>query len=91
VATSLLRIILTGLIERAGLGGVNRMLGAGFGFARGLILLVALTLVGGLTDLPQKPAWRDALLARPLEEGALMLRPWLPPILADNIRYPDNG
>lgn len=87
----LLRVVLTGLLDSVGLGGVNRLLGAGFGFARGSLVLLVLTLIAGLTDLPREPAWRNALLAPPLESGALALRPWLPPILADSLHYPGNG
>jgi membrane protein required for colicin V production len=91
LATCLLRVVLTGLLDSAGLGGVNRFFGAAFGLARGVMVVLVLTLIGGLSDLPQRPAWRDALFAHPLEAGALHLRPWLPPALSDNLRYPDNG
>ncbi|TDR73016.1 CvpA family protein [Paludibacterium purpuratum] len=87
----LLRVVLTGLLDSAGLGGVNRLLGAGFGLARGALVLAVLTLIAGLTDLPREPVWRNALLAPPLEAGALVLKPWLPPILAGSLHYPDKG
>lgn len=88
LATALLRVTLTGLMDSIGLGGVNRLLGGVFGLARGLVLVTALVLVGGMSDLPQAPMWRNALLAPPLEDAALSLRPWLPPMLAQNVRYP---
>ncbi|MBV8046104.1 MAG: CvpA family protein [Paludibacterium sp.] len=91
LASCLLRAVLTGLLDSAGLGGVNRILGAGFGLARGALVLVVLTLIAGLTDLPREPVWRNALLAPPLEAGALALRPWLPPILAGSLNYPNRG
>lgn len=91
LGTCLLRVLLTGLLDSAGLGGVNRFFGAGFGLARGVVLVTVMTLIGGLSDLPRQPAWRDALFAPPLEAGALALCPWLPPMLARNIHYPQNG
>jgi membrane protein required for colicin V production len=91
LATGLLRVVLTGLLDSAGLGAVNRFFGAAFGLARGVIIVTILALIGGLSDLPRQPAWRDALFAPPLESGALALRPWLPPMLANNIRYPVPG
>lgn len=91
LVTCLLRVVLTGLLDSAGLGGVNRFFGAGFGLARGVLVVTVLTLIGGLTDLPAQPAWRNALFAHPLELGAMQLRPWLPPILMEQLRYPDNG
>jgi membrane protein required for colicin V production len=61
----------------------------------GLRLVAAFVLVFFIvwlaSCLPRQPAWRDALFARPLEAVALQLRPWLPPTLADNLRYPENG
>lgn len=86
----LLRVVLTGVLDSAGLGGVNRLLGAGFGLARAALVLTVLVLIAGLTDLPREPAWRNALLAPPLESAALALRPWLPPILSGSLHYPDR-
>lgn len=85
--SALLRVTLTRLLDSAGLGGVNRFFGTVFGLARGMVLVTILVLIGGLSDLPSQPAWRNALLAYPLESVALSLRSWLPPMLADSIRF----
>ncbi|TCW30707.1 membrane protein required for colicin V production [Gulbenkiania mobilis] len=87
LATALLRIAATTVVHTAGLGGLNRMLGAVFGLARGLVLVTILVLVGGLSELPREPMWRNAVFAPPFETAALALRPWLPAMLADNIHY----
>ncbi len=87
LATALLRITLTSLLDSTGLGGVNRFLGAVFGLARGLVLVTALVLIGGLSDLPRQPMWRNAVLAAPFETLALSLRPWLPAMMADHLNY----
>lgn len=81
------RITLTGLLHSVGLGGINRFLGAMFGLARGMVVVFILVLLGGLSDLPLSPMWRNALLAPPLESAVLSLRPWLPPLLAENVRF----
>ena len=86
LATALLRVTLTGMLDSVGLGGVNRLFGAVFGLARGLVLVTALVLVGG-GDLPRQPMWRNAVLSAPFESVALSLRPWLPAMLADNLHY----
>ncbi|AVG17472.1 MULTISPECIES: CvpA family protein [Chromobacteriaceae] len=91
LATALLRVTLTGLVDSIGLGAVNRLLGGMFGLARGLVLVTALVLLGGLSNLPQKPMWRNAVLAAPFESLALSLRPWLPPTMADNLHYDSPG
>lgn len=87
LATALLRVLLTSALDSSGLGGINRMLGAVFGFARGMLLVTVLVLLAGLSDLPKQAVWRNALLSHPLESVALGLRPWLPALLAENIRY----
>ncbi|OQS34031.1 CvpA family protein [Chromobacterium haemolyticum] len=87
LATALLRVTLTGMLDSVGLGGVNRLFGAVFGLARGLVLVTALVLVSGLSDLPRQPMWRNAVLSAPFESVALSLRPWLPAMLADNLHY----
>ncbi|UTH73248.1 CvpA family protein [Chromobacterium sp. IIBBL 290-4] len=91
LGSALLRVLLTGLVDSVGLGLFNRMLGGVFGLARGLVLVTALVLIGGLSSLPQKPMWRNAVLAAPFEHMALSLRPWLPPTLANNLHYDPPG
>ncbi|AAQ60187.1 CvpA family protein [Chromobacterium violaceum] len=91
LATALLRVTLTGLVDSIGLGAINRLLGGVFGLARGMVLVTALVLLGGLSSLPQKPMWRNAVLAAPFESLALSLRPWLPPTMADNLHYDSPG
>jgi membrane protein required for colicin V production len=65
----------------------DRVLGALFGAARGVLMVTALVLLAGLTTLPQQPAWRTALLRSPAEGLALQVRPWLPQDVSQRIRY----
>ncbi|AXK40038.1 CvpA family protein [Crenobacter cavernae] len=88
LATALMRVALTGLMDSIGLGSVNRLLGGVFGAARGLVLVTVMVLVGGMSDLPKQAMWKNAVLAPPLQSAALSLRPWLPQVLAQNVRYP---
>ena len=75
------------LLRKSGLSAPDRALGALFGLARGLVILVVLTLLGGLTTLPREPAWRDAMLSPPLEALALAARDYLPQAVASRIGY----
>jgi len=75
---SLITIWMVHLVKVAGLKASDRMLGAFFGLVRGMIVLVILVLVGGMTSVPREAFWRDALLARPLEAVALWVKPWFP-------------
>jgi membrane protein required for colicin V production len=88
LGSALLRVLLTGVMNSVGLGGLNRGMGAIFGAARGLVLVVVLVLLGGLSNLPSQPMWQNALFAPPLQTAALSLKPWLPALLANNVRYP---
>jgi membrane protein required for colicin V production len=87
VVFALVRMALQGLLAAVGLGVTDRILGSVFGGARAAALLVALVLAGGLTNLPQKPWWREAASAPPLETAALAAKPYLPPQVAKRIRY----
>lgn len=87
VVFAVVRMALQGLLAAVGLGVTDRILGSAFGAARAVALIVALVLAGGLTNLPQKPWWREAASAPPLETAALAAKPYLPPQVAKRIRY----
>ena len=84
---SLIGLVASQLIDRAGLTWADRILGMGFGFGRGALVIAALVLVAGLTPLPQDPWWRQSLLLPHFQETALWLRSLLPPELAQNFHY----
>jgi membrane protein required for colicin V production len=66
------------LAKFAGLSGMDRKFGSIFGMLRGMLVVIALVWVGGLTDLPQLPFWRNALSSKPLQEAALYAKDYLP-------------
>lgn len=80
-------LALGALIRKGGMTGVDRLLGALFGFVRGALILVALVLLAGLTPLPRERVWRNAVLSQPLESAAILVRTYLPGPLASRIRY----
>ncbi len=82
---------LASVIRKAGLGFVDRFLGAVFGVARGAVLVMAFVLVAGLTTLPRLDWWQNAALAPPLAAAALSLKPWLPPEWAQRLDYSREG
>ena len=87
LAMGLLALAVSGLMKKAGLGLEDRLLGGFFGFARGVLIVMVLVLLAGLTGLPRQPAWTDAMFSAPLEALAGAARPWLPQILAGNVSY----
>lgn len=84
---SLVRFLAKRLFQAAGLGALDRILGAVFGLARAALVLICMVILGGLTALPKKEWWRDAVTAPPLETAVMALKPYLPEIAARNIHY----
>lgn len=87
IVMSMVTMLASALIKTVGLGSVDRLLGALFGFARGLLVILLLVLTAGLTSLPQEPFWQKALLSKPLETGVIMIMPWLPRGLSRRVNY----
>lgn len=81
------RFVLSGLLRAVGLGFADRFLGALFGIMRGVVVVLVVVLVGGMTALPRQPWWRQASLSPPLETAVLAITPWLPRTVAQRIRY----
>lgn len=84
---SLIAIALSQMVKSAGLSVEDRVLGAVFGLARGVTVVVFLVLVAGATSLPSQPVWREAVLRPLLERVALGIRDWLPPGIGQHIKY----
>ena len=80
-------MLLSRLLKAAGLGGLDRTLGGLFGLARGVVILLALAVAAGLMMAPRHPLWKESVGAGMLTRTVLQLKPWLPPRLADRLRY----
>ncbi|MFP6561034.1 CvpA family protein [Paraburkholderia sp. B3] len=74
------------IVQVSGLSGVDRSLGLMFGLVRGVVLVLILVVLGGLTELPQQDFWRNALLRPYVEQGVHELKPLLPDALAGYVR-----
>lgn len=91
VLGALVAFLLSKLVHAVGLGFVDRFLGAVFGLARGVLVVLILVLVAGLTTLPRHEWWQNATLGPPLTAAALSLRQWLPPAWAERLDYSATG
>ena len=80
-------LVMTSAVRAAGLAPADRALGVVFGIVRGLIIVLVVVVLSGLTPLPREPFWRDALLSGPFETVAMALRPYLPEGLATRMKY----
>jgi membrane protein required for colicin V production len=87
VLTTLAGLLLSKILKAAGLEGLDRALGGVFGVLRAALILLALALLAGLTGLPRDPQWQQSVSGPVLGRAALALKPWLPPALADRLRY----
>jgi len=85
--SAILRITVSQFVKAVGLGPLDRVIGAVFGFARGGLIVIALVVVAGMTALPHQPIWRNAMFSPPLEALAGNLKPWLPDALAKQMKY----
>ncbi len=77
----LLTFLIGKLVEKTGLSGTDRLLGGVFGGIRGLVLVIALMLVAGLTPVPQDPWWKSSRSIQSL----LPLAEWSAQFLPDYI------
>ena len=75
---SLVAFMLKKLISAAGLRPADRLMGAAFGLARGVILLLAITVVVGLTHLHTADLWRDAVGPQVATVALHTIKPVLP-------------
>ncbi|MBK7541087.1 MAG: CvpA family protein [Candidatus Competibacteraceae bacterium] len=83
----LLGILASYLVDYTGLNGTDRLLGMLFGFGRGAAVIVLLVLAAGVTPLPRDAWWQQAHLLGHFQNSALWLRGFLPPEIAQYVRF----
>ena len=84
---ALLRLAIRGLLKALGLSPTDRLLGMIFGVARGLVIVLALVVVGSMTMAAQQKWWVEAYFSAPLETAVMAGKPWLPEEIAKRIRF----
>jgi membrane protein required for colicin V production len=77
-------------LHSTGLGPTDRMLGLLFGAARGVVIVVALTLLGRFTTMPQDPAWMASRLLPHFDRLAQQSTLLLPQGIRDRIQALSN-
>ncbi|MEI8158586.1 MAG: CvpA family protein [Burkholderiales bacterium] len=77
-AGGLLAFLISKLVAAVGLRPVDRVLGAAFGLVRGVILLLAFSVVFGMTPLVKGPLWRESVGAGIATVALQGLKPVLP-------------
>jgi membrane protein required for colicin V production len=67
------------LLRATPLSGIDRLLGAVFGLARGVVLLLVVAMVVSLTPFGRSPQWRASVGALWLHDAVRAVTPMLPP------------
>lgn len=70
------------LVATVGLRPIDRVLGGVFGLLRGGLILLAISVVVGLTPFRSEPAWRASVVAGVLDHSVYAIKPMLPQELA---------
>lgn len=87
VFAALVALAISKLVRAIGLGPVDRGVGAIFGLLRGMLAVLILVLLCGLTSAPRHPVWREAMLTPPLEAIVVSVKPMLPADLSRRINF----
>jgi len=87
IVWGMLAWLLSRLIKAVGLGWLDRSLGGLFGALRGVLVILVMVWLAGLTSIPEQPFWRGAQTSRTAEDVALLAKAWLPDNIAQRIRY----
>lgn len=87
IVAALVSLVISKLVRSVGLGPIDRSVGAIFGLLRGILAVLILVLLCGLTSVPRHPVWREAMLSPPLEAIAISVAPMLPQELSRRISY----
>ncbi len=78
VLTAVSGWVLQKLVAAVGLGILDRLLGAIFGSLRGVIFLLVITVIAGMTPVQDTATWRQSESARALTQLLHFLKPVLP-------------
>ncbi|MDD2686505.1 MAG: CvpA family protein [Gallionella sp.] len=75
------------LVKAVGLGWLDGFLGSIFGLLRGVLVVLVLVWLAGLTTMPEQAYWRNAYSSKVIEDFALLGKVWLPESLSQRIHY----
>lgn len=78
IAGAIVGFLMRKLVAGSGLSGTDRLLGAVFGLARGLVLVILVVLLLGFTPFPRDPWWHGSLLLPNFQQAAQQVSAHLP-------------
>ena len=84
---ALLMMAVDAVIKASGLSVADRGLGGLFGLGRGIVIVLAVVLVCGMTAIPQQAFWKEALFSPLAETAARTVKPFLPGDVARHVQF----
>jgi membrane protein required for colicin V production len=87
IVGSLIGLLLGESIKKHDLTFIDHLGGMIFGLVHGMLIVVVLVLLAGLTTLPDDLWWKESKLLPPFQIGAIWLRDHIPSGLADYVHY----
>ena len=75
------------LIKQTGLTGTDRLAGLIFGIARGVIIIILLVMLAGLTPVPESSWWQKSQLIPHFQILAVWLKTHIPEGIADYLNF----
>lgn len=84
---SLLTMAVDSVVTASGLKVIDRGLGGLFGLGRGVVIVLAVALLCGMTAIPQQPFWRGALLSPLVESAARTIQQFLPGDFIQQVKF----
>lgn len=87
LAAGMLSKVLSIMVKTTGLTVADRGLGGLLGLARGMVIVLTLVLLSGMTAVPQQAFWKNAMFSPLAETAARTVMPFLPVSVSGRIRF----
>jgi len=87
IVGSLIRMLLGEAIKKSELTFTDRFGGMIFGVLHGMVVVVVLVMLAGLTALPDDLWWKESKLLPPFQVSAIWLRDHIPSGLAEYVHF----
>jgi membrane protein required for colicin V production len=86
ILSKIISNLLNRVSSKIGLSFFDRLLGSIFGFIRGGLIVIVLSTLFALTDIPKSAEWKDALTKPAVEMAVGFIRSWLPDDWANQLK-----
>lgn len=75
------------VVNKTDIGFFSRLIGMVFGFVQGMVLVLLLVIMAGLTALPKDLWWQESKFLPPFQQVATLLRDHISSGITENINY----